>query len=251
MDNTHVFTSKADTYDRFRWGYAPDSIATILKTTQVSTHSTIVDLGAGTGILTRHLIGKVGQVYMVEPNPAMRRVAAQVMAECDALQILEERAEATGLPDRCADLVTVAQAIHWFDPQPARAEIWRLLKPSGWLAVLRNYGADETLNTAIEDVYTEENGCDPAIIINRPAWKPMEFFFGDGHFLRRVFPFVEKMTRDRFIGALSTASYAPDEDDPLYPRFARTAGKVFEMFSQDGILANPVKTELYLGKVSG
>jgi len=249
MDLISVFSKKADHYDRYRWGYAPESIAMILKTTGINTGSTVVDLGAGSGILTSHLAGEVGKLVAVEANPEMRRVLAERLSEHSALDILGERAEFTGLPDRFADLITIAQAIHWFDPEPARAEIMRIAKLDGWLAVLRNYGADEQLNCAIEDVFTEENGCEPAVITNRPAWKPMAFFFGDGHFERKIFPFVEKMTRERFIGALSTASYAPNAGHPLYKHFAQTAGEVFDMFSQDGVLANPVKTELYLGQV--
>ena len=250
MTNTHVFTSKAENYDRFRWGYADEAVSILLTRAQITSQSTVVDLGAGTGILTKHLVGAAGQVYAVEPNAEMRRVAMRVLGVSPSCVIVGERAEATGLPDSCADLVTVAQAIHWFDPESACAEIMRILKPSGWLAVLRNYGADERLNGAIGDVYTEENGCDPEIITNRPAWKPMAFYFGGDHFQQITFSYVEKMTRERFVGALLTASYAPDEDSPFYNRFAAAARKVFDHFSRDGVLDNLVRTELYLGQIT-
>ena len=251
MDSTDVFTAKAENYASYRWGYAPEAVLMFLNAAQITSQSTVVDLGAGTGMLTKHLVGTSSQVYAVEPNAEMRRVAARVLDGHSSCHLIDERAEATSLPDGCADLVTVAQAIHWFDPEPARVEIERILKPGGWLAVLRNYGADERLNAAIEEVYTEENGCDPMIITNRHAWKPMAFYFGGDHFQQVTFPFVEKMTRKRFIGALSTASYAPDEGNSFYARFAGAAGEVFDHFSRDGALNNPVKTELYLGQVSG
>ena len=212
--NTGLFSSKAEKYALYRWDYAPGAIETIFETVQLSQESTIVDIGAGPGNLAKHFMGRVGQTYLVEPDDEMRRFAQQALGAHPACRIVNARAEETGLPDGCTDLAAVAQAIHWFDPEPARAEFVRLLKPGGWLAVLRNYGTDERLNAAIEEVYTQENGCDSSIITHRPAWKPMNFYFGGDHYHRFTFPFVETKTREQFIGALATASYAPDETNP-------------------------------------
>ena len=57
------------------------------------------------------------------------------------------------------------------------------------------------------------------------------------------------MTREHFVGALSTASYAPDVDSPFYARFAEAAGEVFHHFSRGGLLDNPVVTELHIGQI--
>ena len=74
MDPTEVFSSKAEKYARYRWGYAPEAIQTIFDRAGITQESTVADIGAGTGILTREFVGRVGQIFAVEPNPEMRAI---------------------------------------------------------------------------------------------------------------------------------------------------------------------------------
>ena len=69
---------------------------------------------------------------------------------------------------------------------------------------------------------------------------------GRTRLMERISP---KKTWEGFIGALSSASYAPDEGNPLYAIFEAEAKKVFDRFSTDGVLVQHCATELYLGKV--
>ena len=75
MDATDVFSAKAEKYAKYRWGYAPQSIQTIFETTRIGKQSCVADIGAGTGILTRVFVGRVEQIFAVEPNPEMRAIA--------------------------------------------------------------------------------------------------------------------------------------------------------------------------------
>ena len=99
MEPTGVFSTKADKYACYRWDYATQAIQTILDGTGVTRESAIADIGAGTGILTRHLIGKVKRIFVVEPNAEMRRIAARDLAAYPVCCIVDGRAEATTLPD--------------------------------------------------------------------------------------------------------------------------------------------------------
>jgi ubiquinone/menaquinone biosynthesis C-methylase UbiE len=92
----------------------------------------VVDLAAGTGKLTRALVARGLDVIAVEPVAEMR---AAIRAPA---RVLEGTAEAIPLPDACADGVTVAQAFHWFDGERALAEIHRVLRPGGVLALIWN-----------------------------------------------------------------------------------------------------------------
>ena len=219
----------------------------IIENAHLSTKSALADIGAGTGILTRHFAGRAGRVFAIEPNHEMRRLAAQSLGDSHASFIVAGCAEAIPLPDRSIDAITVAQAIHWFDPVPAREEFLRILKPGGWLALLRNYGTDPDLDRALESLFTEENG------VREPAplpWtkEPASFFFGSRGFQALTFPFGFKEDWQGFFGGLISTSFMPDEGQPGYSNLERAVRVVFERFSSDGWLEVRGETELMIGQ---
>jgi SAM-dependent methyltransferase len=95
----------------------------------------VADLAAGTGKLTRRLLESGARVIAVEPLAEMRTVLAQ---QAPAAEILAGSAEAIPLPDSSLDALTVAQAFHWFEAERALAEIARVLRPGGSLALVWN-----------------------------------------------------------------------------------------------------------------
>jgi ubiquinone/menaquinone biosynthesis C-methylase UbiE len=120
-------------YDRMRPA-PPDTLLEILSfAAQVERPRLVVDLGAGTGLSTRAWADRADEVVGVEANPAM---AQQATAATDApnVRFVVATADATGLPDACADLVTCAQSFHWMEPQPVLAEAARLLRRGGVFA---------------------------------------------------------------------------------------------------------------------
>src|SRR5262245_16285570 len=135
MNTTTVYSPKAEKYAKYRWGYAPQAVQTIFDIARISDEEVIADVGAGKGILTQHLANWFKQGFAFEPNPAMRQMALKTLEQYPTCQVIDGSAEATTLPDQSVDLITVAQAIHWFEPEPARAEFLRILKPGGWLAL--------------------------------------------------------------------------------------------------------------------
>lgn len=248
MDPTQAYSSRAVKYAKYRWDYAPQAIQAILDVTRISTEATIADIGAGTGILTKHFAGIARRVFAIEPNAEMRHMAARILAPYPACRTIDARAEATTLPDHSIDLITVAQAIHWFEPETAREEFLRILKADGWLAILRNYETDKGLRDAVAQILTQEQDVDPSQT-NRPAArKPLCFFYGSDDFQRLTFSFTIQETWEEFMGALSSASYSPPEDSPLYAKLERAAREVFDRFGSAGLLAVHGATELCLGQ---
>ncbi|HSF81707.1 MAG TPA: class I SAM-dependent methyltransferase [Anaerolineales bacterium] len=248
MDTSHVFSSKAERYAKYRWRYASQSIQTIFEVTRITKESRVADIGAGTGILTKDFAGKVRQIVAVEPNAEMRRIARRELEQHPDIQVIAGRAEATALVGHQIDLITVAQALHWFEPEAARKEFLRIVKPGGWLAILRNYGTDHELNEALEKAYPAENDT-VALMIGQS--QPSSFYYGAGKYQKEDFPFTLHAAWEEFIGALSTASSAPDEGSPLYGDFERSARRVFDDFSVDQLIELHGMTELFLGQIKG
>jgi hypothetical protein len=149
------------------------------------------------------------------------------------------------------DVITVAQAIHWFDPLPARREMMRIFKAGGWLALLRNFGVNEELNAAIKDLMSPEYGADISIINDRSNTKPHSFYYGNTDYHTLTFPFQFHQNFEQFIGALTTAAYMPDDDHPLYNKLETIAKEIFTRHSECGLLSVNGKTELIIGQPVG
>jgi ubiquinone/menaquinone biosynthesis C-methylase UbiE len=123
------FTRGAAEYDQARPGYPSAAVALL----GLGPGMTVVDVAAGTGKLTRQLLGTGARVVAVEPLEAMRE-----LIPADGIEILGGTGEAVPLPSGSADVVTVAQAFHWFRVPEALVEMHRILRPGGLLALLWN-----------------------------------------------------------------------------------------------------------------
>lgn len=120
-------------YDRGRLSYGPEVAGVLADELGLAAGSRVLDLGAGTGKLSRALVDAGLDAVAVEPLEDMRTVLAGAIGPERALA---GTAEAIPLPDGSVDAVTMADSFHWFDEQPAVAEIRRVLKPGGGVAVL-------------------------------------------------------------------------------------------------------------------
>ena len=125
------FQLAADAYERGRPDYPAAAIEWLVERLDLRPGRTVVDLAAGTGKLTRLLVPSGAEVIAIEPIAEMR-------AKIEDAHVLEGTAEAIPLADESADAVTVAQAFHWFRAEEALAEIRRVLRPGGGLAVVWN-----------------------------------------------------------------------------------------------------------------
>jgi ubiquinone/menaquinone biosynthesis C-methylase UbiE len=123
------FGAVASDYDRLRPGPPPEAIDWLLP----DRRDVVVDLAAGTGLLTRALAAKAGHVIAVEPDDRMRSVLQSRSAD---VEVLAGRGESIPLPDASADAVFVSSAWHWMDPSLAVPEIGRVLRDSGRFGVI-------------------------------------------------------------------------------------------------------------------
>jgi len=123
------FGSVAADYDRYRPAPPPQALDWLIPPDATA----VLDLAAGTGAVTRLLIGRAARVVAVEPDDRMRAVLA---ARCPEAEVLEGRGEDIPLPDASVDAVVIASAWHWLDPERAVPEIARVLRPGGAFGVI-------------------------------------------------------------------------------------------------------------------
>jgi len=151
------FARSADAYERARPDYPAEAIAWLAERVGLGPGRTVVDLAAGTGKLTRPLADTGAEVVAVEPVAEMRARIGPAAARA-----LDGTAEAMPLPDASADAVTVGQAFHWFDGPVALAEIHRVLRPGGALALVWNRRPlDAPVHAAIEAIIDRHRGATP------------------------------------------------------------------------------------------
>jgi ubiquinone/menaquinone biosynthesis C-methylase UbiE len=130
-----AFGNSAREYELGRPEWPQELIDRVVGELGLGPDATVLDLGAGTGKLTRDLVARFARVIAVEPDDAMRGVLEEVVPEAEALA---GRGDAIPLTDDSIDAVFTAEAFHWYASDASVAEIVRVLRPRGGLAIFWN-----------------------------------------------------------------------------------------------------------------
>ncbi|PCE13646.1 hypothetical protein AUC47_07500 [Microbacterium sp. SZ1] len=182
-------------YDRYRPGF-PSVAADAIVPGHVGV---ALDLGAGTGKFTEHLVDRADRVIAVEPSAAMLEVLREKLPTAEAL---EGNAEQIPVEDAVVDVVAVAQAFHWFDRVRACAEIARVLRPGGTLGLLWNRSDPScSWDTAAARVIHPAVGDD-----DETTGSTSEELAGFRFERLETFHWSEPITRDDYLARWSTVS---------------------------------------------
>lgn len=243
------FSGLAQSYSKSRPSYPKSAIDYIFETCQLKQGSTVADIGCGTGISSRLFAREGVHVIGIEPNEDM---LSQARA-CDTASggVVEYRsgtAEATGLPDSCADLVLCAQAFHWFRSKESLAEFSRVLKKTGYCALIwneRDHKKDAT--RAYGDVIVKYS-TDPAVELKRGA-SGKDLILCDLFKMVGVTEFTNSQTLDleHLLGRAFSTSYMPHEGEEL-EKAQTEISEVFAQHSKDGMMTLSYVTTLYLAQ---
>lgn len=132
--NRESFNRVAELYDRYRRGYPPEVIDQIVEMAGIGFGSRILQIGPGTGQLTRPLLQRGASVTAVELGHDMAAIAQRNLREFPRYEIAVSSFEGWILPDRPFDAVISATAFHWVDPQIRAMKAAQALRPGGALA---------------------------------------------------------------------------------------------------------------------
>jgi ubiquinone/menaquinone biosynthesis C-methylase UbiE len=166
-----LFDEIADRYDATRRGCPSEIIEAVIRTAGLGPGAVVLEIGCGTGQLTRSLAASGFRVNAIDIGPSMISTARRNVAD-PAVSFEVTSFEDFGATDRSFDLVISATAFHWIDPQVGWTKVARLLRPNGWLALLSTGEQyDDPLGAGLRDLWTRRGsdggGC---TVRTRPVW---------------------------------------------------------------------------------
>lgn len=251
MRSIDKFSGKAAAYAKHRPSYPTAYLDYLLMMNDLAVDAVIADIGSGTGILTKQLLDRGLQVIAVEPNDDMRQTAEASLSTYPNYTSIDGTAEQTGLSSQSMDLITVAQAFHWFEPDRFQAECRRVLKWNKQVALVWNsrdasselVRADHRLCTTYCPLFKGFSG--------GIEEKPEVFgqFFREGKYEYQEFAHPIELDLESFIGRHLSASYSLKSGDEHYELYIEAITELFEQYADGKVITVPNLTRSYLGKV--
>ena len=235
-----AFGRTAREYELGRPGWPEELLDQVIAELGLGPEADVLDLGAGTGKLTRELVPRFARVVAVEPDDAMRAVLEEVVPGAEALA---GRGEAIPLADASVDAVFSAEAFHWFAKDESVAEIARVLRPRGALVIFWNIPVEfahvgDEAEAVIDEAF--ERGGVPGLprVLSGEWRRPVE----DGPFEELREAEVEREilnTRDEWIANLlsvSSIAHQPEEDRAAF------ASRLRELVPADREVSRRIRT---------
>lgn len=252
LHSTERFSDRVADYVRYRPDYPTAMLDWLHREQGVTSTWKVADVGAGTGISCKLFLDAGFDVTAVEPNTAMRNAALAWLGNNPRFRAVDGAADATHLPDGSIDLVTVAQAFHWFDPDSTRREFARVLHRGGLAAIfwnsrrltgtlflegyealLRRYGTDYT---SVAERYADDDS--------------MRAWFGAGWRGTTRFEHKQSLDFDALRGRLMSSSYAPKEGHPQHDSMIAALRALFERCQRDGRISFDYDTRIIVGSLN-
>ncbi|MCB0825491.1 MAG: class I SAM-dependent methyltransferase [Armatimonadetes bacterium] len=242
------FDGKASIYASSRPTYPLKTLHQISEVTDLPTDATVYDLGAGTGLFSQILLEHFQRVHLVEPNADMRGQAENVLPT-DHSTSIDAEAESFPAEPRSIDLITAAQAFHWFDQPRAKAHWRQVLKPSGWVALVWNTRipstpfAEEVGNLLKALVDASPQGDIP----QDSADEEILAFFESAQILATEH--TTPLSEQELCNLVMSRSYSPRSGEPLFAEIKEKVQDIHASYQSNGLVDLPYLTKLYIGRI--
>lgn len=249
MNNINKFSNKATKYSNYRPKYPNELIDYLIESANLQSDSVVVDVGCGTGILTKQLLDSNIKTIGVEPNIEMYNQAIKYLQGYDC-QLINASAENTQLNNSIANLVTVAQALHWFDLDKFICEYNRILKSDGQVAILyNNMDKNDIVVSKFLNIHRtlcpSYCGFSKGINNHKDIYTEM---FGENNFTTSTFENNQVLNYEAYMGYIESLSYSLNENDKNYEKYMFALNEIFNMYSNSGNIEFPTTTTLVLSK---
>ncbi|WP_266159326.1 class I SAM-dependent methyltransferase [Dyella silvatica] len=252
LPSTQRFSDRVENYVRYRPDYPAALLEWLHREHGVSSSWQVADIGAGTGISSKLFLDAGHRVVAVEPNAPMRAAAEHWLADYPTFHAVDGSADASGLDDHCIDLISVAQAFHWFDPEASRREFRRILRPHGLAAIYWN--SRRLLGTPFLQGYEallRNYSPDYASVAEKyPDEAQMRAWFGEGFHGTARFNHSQWLDFDALRGRLMSSSYAPQAGHINHEPMLYSLRELFDACAEHGHISFDYDTCVYVGKVA-
>jgi SAM-dependent methyltransferase len=179
----------------------------------------------------------------------MRQAGEEYLASYDGFSSIEGSAEATALDDSSIDFISAGQSFHWFEPDSARREFVRILKPSGWMVIAWNdRRMEEAPFTRAYENILERFGIDyKNVKESYPEAERIRAFLNT--FSQRDLPNDQILDWDSLCGRLRSSSFTPTKGHPNYAPMMEELRKLFDEYQQNGQVRMDYFTRIYYGQM--
>ena len=249
MKPTERFSYRVENYIRYRPSYPPEIIELMRDNMNLNENSTVADIGSGTGIFSKLLLETGCTVFGVEPNEPMRRAGEEFLKGFARFQSIDGSSEKTNLPDESVDLITAAQAFHWFDHEKAKIEFQRVIKPNNYVALIWNdRQLDLTPFLRDYEKFLLDYGTDYKQVRHDTVSsdKIRGFFLEDFH--ESAFCNIQTVDFDGLKGRVLSSSYIPHAGHPHFGEMLLELESIFERHQKSGAVEILYNTRVFYGK---
>ena len=250
-DPKEKFTGRVTDYALYRPHY-PDAILEPLRADcGLNPQSVVADIASGTGLLAQVFLRNGNSDIGIEPNAEMRRAGEEYLRDWRNFHSVDGSAEATTLSDGSVDFIAVGQAFHWINPQPARIEFARILRPLGWVVLVwnRRISSGDSFNTSYHELISRHCGGEQAVAGRRTSDQQIRDFFAPSAVILNNFPNSQRLNWEGLKGRLLSSSYAPTAGQPGHEPMIDDLARVFREHQNDGHVVLEYTTEVFCGQL--
>lgn len=246
------FTGRVADYERYRTRYPAQVIDILSERCGLTREAQVADIGAGTGMLSELFLEYGNSVVAIEPNDEMRAGSERLAQAWPGLLVKRGTAEATGLEDASVDYVVAGRAFHWFDPEPAKLEFKRILRPGGWVVLVTNSRVrDDSPQSLDYETLLREHGIDYKENRERYEIAPkINTFFAGGEMFRKEISGEQRLTLEDLIGLTQSLSVSPLPGDPRYPGMQKALDEFFSKWEREGTVVITTLCRMACGRFS-
>ena len=242
------FNLRAELYDKYRPDYPEELFTFLERELGLNKGSTLVEIGSGTGVFSKHLIGKGYFLTCIEPNSEMRQKSIEKLVKIGLVKIIDGFSENTGLEKDSVDCIFVAQAFHWFNSIKTKIEFQRILKANGKIVICWILNKTRTEFERNFESLRNEFANKPVPKVRNDEAKIRDFF-SPNKVAKKVFHFTSSLDLENLKGILLSTSFLPQEGEEGHLELLKKITELFQKYQKNGYVQLGYQVPLYWSSI--